>query len=133
MRIEEVAEILGVSRFLGAPKYVLITDEPVYEEMNGRRYFRGLQPSGRDAIFLSTHADVTTVPHETWHSQTGLGELTAYLVGNAVALKYRLLNSFPLVREALSRQLIYREVESAPEFPNLSQYRGRVRLFKLEQ
>jgi len=132
MNIQEVSDILGVCRFLRAPKHVFITDEPVYEERNGKAFYRGLQPKNRrDVIFLSAQSDLTTVPHESWHAMTGLGELTAYPVGRIVAAKYELIKNFPRLNKALSRVVQYREVSSSSEFPNLGKYRGRAKLYKL--
>jgi len=131
VNIQEVSDILGVCRFLRAPKHVFITDEPVYEERNGKAFFRGLQPkSRRDVIFLSAQSDLTTIPHESWHAMTGLGELTAYPVGRMVAAKYEFVSRFPRLKDTLTRKVQYREVDSASEFPNFSnKYQGRAKLY----
>jgi len=103
VNIQEVSDILGVCRFLRAPKHVFITDEPVYEERNGRTFYRGLQPKNRrDVIFLSAQSDVTMIPHEAWHAMTGLGELTAYPVGRIVAAKYEFVKKFPRLKALFS-------------------------------
>jgi len=129
MRIEEVSDILGICRFLRAPKHVFITHEPVYEQVDGKTFFRGLQPKSRgDVIFLSAQADITTVPHETWHAMTGLGELTAHPIGKIIALKYEILKQFPRLKALLSRKVEYRRVPPEEEkwFPQAKKYRGRV-------
>ncbi len=132
MNIQEVSDILGVSRFLRVPKHVFITDEPVYEERNGRTFYRGLQPKNRrDVIFLSAQSDLTTIPHESWHAMTGLGELTAYPVGRIVAAKYELIKNFPRLKAFLSKRVEYRRAEGSGEFPGESRYRGRVEHYSL--
>ena len=132
MNIQEVSDILGVCRFLRAPKHVFITDEPVYEERNGRAFYRGLQPKGRrDVIFLSAQSDLTTVSHESWHAMTGLGELTAYPVGRIVAAKYEFIKNFPRLKTLVSRRIEYRRNEGSGEFPRAMRYRGRVEHYVL--
>lgn len=132
MNIDEVKEILGLCYMLRAPKHIFITDEPVYEKRDGVQFYKGLQPSSRDdVIFLSAQADVTTVPHEVWHANTGLGELTAYPVGNLLAIKYRLLSKFPAVKNLLSRKVEYVEASSHSDFPQVEKFRGRVKHYTL--
>lgn len=134
MNIQEVSDILGVCRFLRAPKHIFITDEPVYEERNGKAFYRGLQPKGkRDVIFLSAQSDLTTIPHESWHAMTGLGELTAYPVGRVVAAKYELVSRFPRLKALISRRAEYRRVEVSVEFPQAARYRGRVEHYTLAE
>lgn len=134
MNIQEVSDILGVCRFLRAPKHVFITDESVYEERDGKAFFRGLQPKGRrDVIFLSAQSDLTTIPHESWHAMTGLGELTAYPVGRMVAAKYELIKKFPRLKALISRRAEYRRSEESAEFPRARSYRGRVEHYTLEE
>ncbi len=132
MQIKEVSDILGICRFLRAPRHVFITNESVYEERNGRAFYRGLQPKGRrDVIFLSAQSDVTTVSHESWHAMTGLGELTAYPVGRIVAAKYEFIKNFPRLKALISRKVEYRRSEGSGEFPQASRYRGRVEHYTL--
>jgi hypothetical protein len=132
MNIEEVKDILGICRMLRVPKHIFITDEPVYEKQDGMRFYKGLQPSGRgDVIFLSAQADVTTVPHEMWHANTGLGELTAYPVGNLLAAKYRVLSRFPAVKDLLTRKVEYAESSNPTDFPQAEKYRGRLKHYTL--
>ncbi|GAH77432.1 unnamed protein product [marine sediment metagenome] len=132
MNIQEVSDILGVCRFLRAPKHVFITDEPVYEERNGKAFYRGLQPKNRrDVIFLSAQSDVTTIPHEAWHAMTGLGELSAYPVGRIVAAKYELIKNFPRLKAFFSRRVEYQRSEGSEEFPRASRYRDRVEHYVL--
>lgn len=129
MNIEEVSEILGVSRFLVAPQHVFITHEKVCDTES---CFRGLQPEKRrDIIFLSAQADKTTVPHETWHAMTGLGEITAYPVGKLVSIKYGLLSNFPNLKRMLSRQVEYRRVYNSREFPEAEKYGNRIEHYEL--
>jgi len=130
MNIEEVSDILGVSRFLIAPQHVFITQEKVCEP--GELCFRGLQPEKRrDIIFLSVQADGTTVPHEAWHAMTGLGEITAYPVGKLVSIKYGLLSQFPNLKQFLSRRVKYRRVTNSSEFPEANKYGNRVEHYEL--
>jgi len=129
MNIKEVSEILGLCRFLRAPRHVFIAKEPVYEEWDSKVFFRGLQPKERrDVIFLSSQADASTVGHEAWHAMTGLGELTADPVGRLVALKYEIIRQFPRLKALLTRRVVYRRVspEEEVEFPQVKRYRGRV-------
>lgn len=134
VNIQEVSDILGVCRFLMAPKHIFITDEPVYEDTDGKTFFRGLQPKSRgDVIFLSAQSDLTTVPHESWHAMTGLGELTAYPVGRMVAAKYELVKKFPRLKALISRRAEYRRSEESVEFPQAARYRGRVEHYTLAE
>ena len=137
MNIQEVSEILGVSRFLVAPQHVFITHEKVCEHGDCRACgtcFRGLQPEKRrDIIFLSAQADGTTVPHEGWHAMTGLGEITAYPVGKLVSIKYGLLSQFPNLKQLLSRRVEYRRVTHSQEFPEAEKYGNRVEHYELVQ
>ena len=127
MNIQEVSDILGVCHFLRAPQHVFITPESVYEQQDGRAFFRGLQPKSRgDTIFLSAQADITTVPHESWHAQTGLGETTAYPVGKIISLKYEFLKQFPRLKTLLTRKVEYKRVTKETEFPQASKYGSRV-------
>ena len=134
MNIQEVADILSACRFLRAPKHVFITDEPVHDGQGV--HFRGLQPKKRgDTIFLANAADTTTIPHEAWHAMTGLGELTAYPVGNFLAKKYNALKRFSKIRQLFRKPLKYRRAtkkETIKEFPGAKQYSARVRHYILE-
>jgi len=132
VNIQEVSDILGICRFLRAPKHVFITDEPVYEERNGKAFFKGLQPkSRRGVIFLSAQSDLTTIPHESWHAMTGLGELTAYPVGRMVAAKYELVSRFPRLKALISKRAEYKRTEESIEFPRARRYGGRVEHYTL--
>lgn len=148
MNIQEVADILSACRFLRAPRHVFITDEPVDEGStptfssviprdSGRgQNYRGMQPKRRrDTIFLANAADNTTVPHEAWHAMTGLGELTAYPVGNFLAKKYNALKRLPKIRQLIRKPLKYRRAtkrETVEEFPDAKKYGARVRHYILE-
>ena len=130
MNIQEVSDILGVCWPLRMPKYVLITDEGISQQHNGQTFFRGLQPKSRgDIVVLGVDANITTVPHESWHAMTGFGELTAHPIGNLFARRYERLKQFPRLKDALTRRVQYREVDSASEFPNFSKYQGRAKLY----
>jgi len=132
VEIEEVSDILGLCRTLRLPKHIFITDEPVEDEKTGTRY-RGLQPRSRgDVIFLSAQADGTTVPHEAWHAMTGLGELSAYPIGNLLARKHQMLSQFPKLKSMLSRKVHYKEIFDSEDFPAAKKYGKRVRHFILE-
>lgn len=133
MEIGEIKDILGICHALRAPTHLILTDEPIYEETDrGRQFFRGLQPvSRRDVIVLSGQADVTTIPHEILHANTGLGELVAYPVGNLLAAKYKLMSRFPNLKNLRSRKIEYQEDPNPPEFPALTKYGGRVKHYRL--
>lgn len=133
MQIGEVKDILGICHALRAPKHIIITQEPIYEDIEERRqFYRGLQPVARgDVIFLSGQADTTTVPHEVFHANTSLGELLAYPVGSFMAAKYKFMNRFPLLKKMRSRDIDYEEIPNSPEFPALSKYGDRVKHYQL--
>lgn len=133
MQIEEIKDILGVCHALRAPKHIIITQEPIYEDNEaGRQFFRGLQPvARRDVIVLSGQADATTVPHEVFHANTGLGEILAYPVGSFMAAKYKFLNRLPLLKNLRARNIEYKEVPNPPEFPALAKYGNRVKHYQL--
>lgn len=134
LEIKEISEILGLCRPLRLPKYVLVTDERIYEQRNGRSYFRGLQPKNRrDILILGSDADSTTVPHELWHCVTGLGEASAYPIGRMMARKNQLVSMFPRLRGLLRRDAEYREISSSPDVPNLEKYSGRIKLYELSK
>jgi len=133
MNIQEVSDILSACRFLRAPKHVFITDEPVHDDQGA--HFRGLQPKKRgDTIFLANAADISTPVHEAWHAQSGLGEATAYPVGNILARKYNLLKKFPQLKKIISKKVRYRratKAETKKEFPDATKYGTRVRHYIL--
>lgn len=126
MNLQEVSDILGLCRFLRAPKHIFITDEEVCDYESGS-CFRGLQPTERgDVIFLSKQADSSTVPHEAWHAQTGLGEMTAYPIGKLASLKCRLLNQLPKLKSVLRRDVKYRPAGTDDGFEEAQKYGDRV-------
>lgn len=132
MNIQEVQDILGICRALRAPKHIIFINEPIHDETR-KEYYRGLQPKSRgDVLVLSAQADKTTVPHETWHANTGLGELTAYPIGWLLARKHDFIESRPLLNQIVPRKKVsYVEDPNPPEFPQLSKYGGRVRHYRL--
>ena len=124
MEISEVEDLLNSFRLLGllAPQRVFLTDEPIYEQSDGKTFFRGLSPrEKRGTIILSQQADVTTVPHEWVHSALGLGELAAYPLGSLFALKHQLTKNFPLLARLRILNVKYQEAQVP------SEYRGRVK------
>jgi len=123
MEIEEVETLLNSLRLLGlmAPQHVFITDEPIHASVDGRAYFRGLAVPRGDAIVLSRHADITTVPHELVHSALGAGELAADTLGKLLALRYELSRSAPFLDFRL-RQVRYELRDDIPP-----QFKGRVK------
>lgn len=132
MHIQEVADILSACRALRAPEHIFITDENVHDDSGG--HYRGLQPKKRgDTIFLTVQADETTVPHEAWHAQTGLGELTAYPIGKIFSIKYKFLKKTRLGKRLMNRRKpkyrLASPQETAKEFPGAEKYAGRVRHF----
>lgn len=133
MEIGEVKDILGLCHALRAPKHIIIVQEPIFEDTEGgRQFFRGLQPTSRgDVIVLSAQADVTTVPHESFHAGSGLGELLAYPLGSLMAAKYTVMSRFPRLKQLRSRNIDYEEVPNPPEFPGLSKYGDRVKHYQL--
>ncbi len=122
MDISEVEALLRSLRILGlvAPQHVFIVDEPITMEADGKVYFRGVAPAGGNAIVLSKHADITTVPHEIMHN-LGFGEFAADLAGKLFAYKYKLAGSLPFSQLRM-QDIRYREVDDLP-----SQFKGRVR------
>ena len=130
MRIEEVEEILNALRLLGllAPQHIFITDEPIYEELDGQIFFRGLSPKDkRGVMILSKHADITTVPHELIHAALGLGELAAYPLGRLLAIRYKIADLFPSLKQLKLYKVKYREAEVPPK------YMGRVKHYVREK
>ena len=140
VNIQEVSDVLGLSP-VPAPKYVLMTDERLhtqnfFEHLFGqdtnKAYYRGLQPKSKSGvIILGADADVSTPVHEAWHSWSGLGELTAWPIGDRLARRYQRLSRFPTLKNLIKRDVKYQEVSGPDEFPNLGKYAGRVKLYKL--
>jgi len=134
LRIEEVEDLLNTLRLLGmlAPEHIFITDEPIYEELDGKVYFRGLAPKNkRGVMVLSAQANVTTVPHEWVHSALGLGELAAYPIGNLLALRYKLtkklVEKFPLLKSLRLREVKYQEADVPKKFSGRIKHYVRVK------
>lgn len=124
MDISEVEALLNSLRLLGfmAPQHVFITDEPVHASVDGKVFFRGLAVPRGDAVVLSRHADVTTVPHELVHSAFGVGELAATPLGKLLALKFEAARNAPFLNALRFRQVRYRLQDDVP--PEL---KGRVK------
>ncbi|GAH84135.1 unnamed protein product, partial [marine sediment metagenome] len=75
MKVSEVEEVLGLTRFLTAPKHLIKINEPTYQQTNGKTFFRGLQPKKRGDVFVLTpQANSETVIHEVVHANFGFGE-----------------------------------------------------------
>lgn len=129
MEISEVETLLNSLRLLGlaAPRHVFITDEAVHANVDGKVFFRGLAVPRGDAVVLSRHADVTTVPHELVHSALGLGELAADPVGKLLALKFEAARNAPFLNALRFRQVRYRLQEDVPpEFKDRVKHYVRV-------
>ena len=124
---------MGTCWGLRAPRFVLITDERLdHQTHHGQTVFRGLQPKNRgDVIVLGADADVSTVPHESWHAFSGLGELTAWPIGDRLARRHQRLSRFPALKNLIKRDVKYQEVSGLDEFPGIGKYAGRVKLYKL--
>ena len=116
MDISEVEALLNSLRLLGfmAPQHVFITDEPVHASVDGKVFFRGLAVPRGDAVVLSRHADVTTVPHELVHSAFGVGELAATPLGKLLALKFEAARNAPFLNALKFRQVRYRLQDDVP-------------------
>jgi hypothetical protein len=134
MNIDEVSEILGLCHALLAPQHVFITDEDVHGKVNGKGSFRGLQPKTRsDVIFLTRNANASTPIHETIHANIGTEEALTKPLTRIIQAKYRLLQNFPTLREAVRKPVKYRVCNGCSEFAEAhSRYRGRVTHFILE-
>jgi hypothetical protein len=124
MEIGEVEALLNSLRLLGlmAPQHVFITEEPIHASMDGEAYFRGLAVPRGDAVVLSKHADVTTVPHELVHSALGAGELAADTLGKLLALRYELAGNAPVLSALKFRQVRYQLQDDVPP-----EFKGRVK------
>lgn len=135
MDIAEVSEILGLCSFLKAPQHVFITDERVSSHDNGVTFYRGLQPKAKgDSIFLTGDQDHTSPIHETVHASLGLGEPGTELVTRIILRKNQVLQQRPLLRQRLSKHVVYTEVFESAEYPkaHAQEYRGRVHHFVLQ-
>lgn len=136
MDIAEVSEILGLCSFLKVPKHVFITDERVSSREGGKEtFFRGLQPKAKgDSIFLTADMDRTSPIHETIHASLGLGEPGTELVTRIILRKNQVLQQRSLLKQRLSRKVVYKEVLESAEYPkaHAPEFRGRVRHFVLQ-
>lgn len=132
MNIDEVTEILGLTRALIAPQHVFITEEGVSGEVDGRGSFRGLQPRARgDVIFMSKDADETTPIHETIHAQWGLEETLTKPLTRIIHAKYQFIKRFPVLKEILKKPVKYRQCSGDCAFPQAhsQKFKGRVQHF----
>ena len=132
MNIQEVSEILGLTRALIAPQHVFITDEPVTAKLNGQASFRGLQPIAKKGVILmSKHADETTPVHETIHENFGFGELATVPLTSIIHKKVQFIRKFPRLAKMLRKPIKYREVHESSEFPEAhnTKYGKRIRHF----
>lgn len=135
MDIAEVSEILGLCYCLKAPEHIFITNEKVSSREDGVTFFRGLQPKAKgDSIFLTGLADQTSPIHEAVHASLGLGEPGTELVTRIILRKNKVLQQRPLLRQRLSKPVMYTEVFESAEYPkaHAPEYRGRVRHFVLQ-
>lgn len=120
MRIDEVEEVLGLTRFLTAPKHLIKINEPAYQEINGKIFFRGLQPKKRGDIFVLTpQANSETVIHETIHANLGLGEEITQPLAKIMDLKQRMIGRFPLVKSLLTNRISYQKCSGCEKFNTL--------------
>lgn len=127
MELGEAEEILGCFNALGAPKHLIIFNEPVREKIDGFAYFRGLQPKHRsDTIALTPQNTDETVPHELIHADLGLGELAAYPLGKILVWKYRVLRNFPTLKSLIAPPVKFQKCSGCGEFNLLHErYAGR--------
>lgn len=133
MEISEVAELLGLYRFVPKPQHIIIISEPVRAEVDGYIYYRGIQPSGRsDVIVLTPYAADETVLHEIGHA-LGLGEAGATIFGRLMVRKKRFIENFPAVKNLLSQPVSYIKCQGCPEFHVLhTKYGGRAEHYRLK-
>lgn len=126
MDISEVAELLGLYRFVPKPQHIIVISEPVRAEVDGYIYYRGIQPSSRsDVIILTPQAVDETVLHEIGHS-LGLGEIGATLFGKLMIRKSRFIENFPALKELFSHPVSYVKCQGCQEFHILhTKYAGR--------
>lgn len=131
LEISEVAELLGLYRFVPKPQHIIVIGEPVRAEVDGYIYYRGIQPSSRrDVIILTPQAMDETVLHEVGHT-LGLGEVGATIFGRVMIKKKRFLENFPAVKNLLSQPVSYVKCHGCPEFHILHEkYAGRAEHFK---
>ncbi|MEM2618758.1 MAG: hypothetical protein QW356_04655 [Candidatus Hadarchaeales archaeon] len=124
MRVEEVAEILGLYRILPPPAHILLT----HERITDGGIFAGLQPKGRgDIVVLGGDASPETVIHETLHTM-GFGEELAYPLAQLMVVKYEVVSKFPLLKQLLTRPVSYRKCDQICKEFELAhtKYAGRV-------
>jgi len=132
MRIDEVEEVLGVSR-LPKPQHIFIVNETVWGEVDGQVLYRGLQPKEKkNTILLTPHAIDETPAHEIGHT-LGLGEFGASVVGKLSAMKFRVLSHFPIVKSLTERSVKYEKCSGCQEFQKAHQYGEIVQHFKLKR
>lgn len=118
MNIQEVSEILGLTRALLAPQHVFITDEPVTAKLNGQAKFRGLQPVSKGGvIFITKDGDSTTPIHESIHSQFGFDELATKPLTRIIHAKVRAMNNFPKLKKLIQKPIKYQLCKGSCGFP----------------
>jgi len=112
---------------LAYPQHVLIVKEPVYEQVNGKLYFRGVAPKHRnDVIVLAEHAIPETVVHEVCHNY-GFDEALTDIIAKRLIKKYEFLKKFPTLKSLLFRKPKYQLCQSCGEFKLLhTKYKNRV-------
>lgn len=133
MEVREIEEILGLVRFLQAPKNLIITNEPVYQAVNGQIFYRGLQPKRTgSSMVLTPQANDETVLHEALHANFGVGEAIATPLAKILVWKARILKQFPLVKSLVQREVRYHKCDGCEEFSALhTKYSGRAEHYKL--
>lgn len=127
MKIEDVENILGLTRFLTAPKHLININEPTYQQTNGKTFFRGLQPKKTGNVFVLTpQANSETVIHEVIHANFGFGEEITYPLAKIMDLKQKVMGRFPLVKGLLTKRISYQKCSGCEEFNTLhTKYRER--------
>jgi len=130
--IHEVEEILGMYRALKAPKHIIVTEEPVRQQLNGDIFYRGLAPKWRrDVIVLTPQAIPETVVHENLHANFGLGEEITYPLARLLIVKYNIIQLFPRLKRLLVRPVKYELCQGCEEFAELhTKYQGRALHFR---
>lgn len=134
MNIQEVSEILGLSRTLVAPQHVFITEETLEGKINGQGTYRGLQPVDKSGvILLSRHADNTTPIHESIHSQFGFDERATKPLTRIISRKIEIVRKFPRLKKALQKQVKYQICKGDCGFPQAHEgkYGKRIRHYIL--